>query len=277
MKGVILTETGEPLATPTPAELAKWFVESPKGGLGFAQIFDFDKDEEGEDEGDRTLRSPSKFDRAKSLPVVGMGSTLASQMPAPQDEKNQAPAARVRRTSMIRASTSHPKLSESRQSAASTSSSSSSASSSSSVARAPTPSVPLTTATLSAGRPQTSRSASTPAAPPVYDFTDEDNLPSPFLKRIDRERMAATAAASIAPSNRTKSAPAAPVRAKRPSGGNLLRAVAAANSIASATVSRTASSGGALGTLRSASGGSTLSRPPIRRTGDDARKMLART
>jgi len=29
-KGVILTETDQPLATPTPAELAKFFVKPPK-------------------------------------------------------------------------------------------------------------------------------------------------------------------------------------------------------------------------------------------------------
>ncbi|KAH9932626.1 kinase-like domain-containing protein [Fomitopsis serialis] len=57
MKGVILTATGEPVATPSPAELAKLFVNTPKVGLNFARIFDFDsedeedeEDEEGEEE-----------------------------------------------------------------------------------------------------------------------------------------------------------------------------------------------------------------------------------
>ncbi|KAH9970160.1 kinase-like domain-containing protein [Russula compacta] len=71
MKGVILTTTGEPLATPTPAKLMDILVESPRVGtgnsLGFAKIFDFDKvDEEGSSHEDARVigstltRSPSK-------------------------------------------------------------------------------------------------------------------------------------------------------------------------------------------------------------------------
>ena len=52
MNGVILTTTGETVATPTPAELAKLFVDTPKVGLNFAKIFDFDTEESGESEGE---------------------------------------------------------------------------------------------------------------------------------------------------------------------------------------------------------------------------------
>jgi NIMA (never in mitosis gene a)-related kinase len=39
MKVVVLTTSGEPLATPTPAELVKLFVDTPKVGINFAKIF----------------------------------------------------------------------------------------------------------------------------------------------------------------------------------------------------------------------------------------------
>lgn len=38
MKGVVLTATGEILATPTPAELANLFNDSPKVGLNFVNL-----------------------------------------------------------------------------------------------------------------------------------------------------------------------------------------------------------------------------------------------
>jgi hypothetical protein len=43
MKVVVLTTSGEPLATPTPAELVKLFIDTSKVGINFAKIF-----EEGE-------------------------------------------------------------------------------------------------------------------------------------------------------------------------------------------------------------------------------------
>jgi NIMA (never in mitosis gene a)-related kinase len=75
MKGIIFTATGETLATPTPAELTNLFVNTPKVGLNFAKIFDFEEgDREGEEldhgEEDSIMEgpppSPSIRDRAKS-------------------------------------------------------------------------------------------------------------------------------------------------------------------------------------------------------------------
>jgi hypothetical protein len=43
MKGVVLTTTGKMLSTPAPSELAKLFDASPKVGLHFAKIFNFDE------------------------------------------------------------------------------------------------------------------------------------------------------------------------------------------------------------------------------------------
>jgi NIMA (never in mitosis gene a)-related kinase 2 len=42
MKGVVLTSTGEKLATPSQAVLMNLFKWSPKVGLNFAKIFDFE-------------------------------------------------------------------------------------------------------------------------------------------------------------------------------------------------------------------------------------------
>ncbi|THH18650.1 hypothetical protein EW146_g2366 [Bondarzewia mesenterica] len=275
MKGVILTETGETLATPTPAELAKWFVESPKGGLGFAKIFDFDKEDEAiTGENKAPLASLSKRGKAKTMPSYVAASTSAGGVHTQASHGEKAPpVTRLRRPS-IRPTATRPKLSESGQSAASTSSSTSS---SSSVTQALTPSAPLTTVTLAPGRPQTSRSASTPALAPVYNLADEDNLPSPFLKRVDRERMATTAAASVAPGI-NGSGTSGTLRVKRPSGGNLLRAVAAANSIASATMSRAGAGAGSMANLRSGkdSASNKLSITNTRRAGDETRRMLSR-
>ena len=46
MKGVILTSTGEPVASPTQVQFAKLFVETLKVGLNFAKTFDFDAENE---------------------------------------------------------------------------------------------------------------------------------------------------------------------------------------------------------------------------------------
>jgi hypothetical protein len=48
MKGVVLTSTGEIPATPTPAELVNLFKCSPKVGLNFGKIFDFEEGDSGE-------------------------------------------------------------------------------------------------------------------------------------------------------------------------------------------------------------------------------------
>ncbi len=45
MKGVDLTAMGEALATPSLTKLTKLFDSSPKVGLNFSKIFDFDEEE----------------------------------------------------------------------------------------------------------------------------------------------------------------------------------------------------------------------------------------
>ena len=74
-----------------------------------------------------------------------------------------------------------------------------------------------------------------PAIPPTprYDPSDEENLPSPFLKRADRERMANTAAISKkVTTNANTTTAATNIGSRRKSNSNVLRAIAAANSAA---------------------------------------------
>ncbi|KAI0044449.1 kinase-like protein [Auriscalpium vulgare] len=246
MKGVILTATGQPLATPSPAELAHFFVPSPKSGLGFAQIFDFDKDDDSADESESENRVPVARSPSKRRGLTSTASAPALSGSSKPVEK-PVPATRLRRPS-LRPSGKRPTADD----ASGQKSTPSSSSSTTGGGGAPEP--------TTSGRPQTSRSASAPA-PPVYDLADEENLPSPFLKRVDRERMGAPAAQS-------QPAPASATRVKRPSGGNLLRAVAAANSAARPPAGVTKSAGASSAGARSGS---------TRRAGEEGRKALLRT
>jgi len=51
MKGVVFTSKRQILATPSPAELINFFNHSPKVGLHFGKIFDFE-------EGDKSASQP---------------------------------------------------------------------------------------------------------------------------------------------------------------------------------------------------------------------------
>ncbi|TFY79583.1 hypothetical protein EWM64_g4429 [Hericium alpestre] len=250
MKGVILTETGEPLATPTPAEFANLFIETPKASdLGFAKIFNFDDDSGDEAENKAPPPSPLK---QKGRPGAVEQSAPASRSTASSDSQSQKPATgtRLRRPSTL---ASRPNLRGNTAPTASSSTSSGEDSKSSSSAASST----------TTERPQTTRSASAPA--PVWDLADEENLPSPFLKRIDREKVGAAAASM---NDNKASMPVA--RVKRPSAGNLLRAVAAANSAAATTSRASARSGnlGAASQTRASTNG--------RKAGEETKRALLR-
>ncbi|KAI0266970.1 kinase-like domain-containing protein [Gloeopeniophorella convolvens] len=286
MKGVILTATGEPLATPAPNELTKILIDTPKacGDLGFAKIFDFDKldeEESGEESaGERssTPKSPSRRKSAtaaqvqtqtsvpatsstratsapkspsKRVPVAGAARSVAAAAPVPTRAAPGPPTGRLRRPSVSSRTLTHP----GRAKAAATSSASeaddaascSSASSSSSGSSAATATA---TATVTATGVDPGRPSGVPAPAPVYDMRDEENLPSPFLRRIERE----------------KGGVAVPARTKRPSGANLLRAAAAANNAKAAAAAGS-----------SARSAGTAARSSVRRAGEEARKALLRT
>jgi hypothetical protein len=257
MKGVILTASGEALATPTPSELAKFFVASPKASFGFAKIFgDESSGDEDENQPTTAVAAPPRSPAKKRAPVkaVSTGTVSSSSSSSSQGsiQEKPAPATRLRRPSIVRASSSRPKLaSESEQVSSKPEPSTSSVKVSSD---------PPTGATSS--RPQTTRTASTPPEP-AYDLDDEANLPSPFLKKV--ERLAPSQSAPTV-SGQQAHAPAK----KRPSAGNMLRAFAAANNAAGrskpsavASVVAAASAGKAGGVGR--------------RAGDESRKALLRT
>jgi hypothetical protein len=234
MKGVVLTETGETLATPTPAELVNLFNASPKVGLNFAKIFDFedaDDEEEGEKEKrEEVTHSPppspsSRKERERRSKEKGEGSSSD----AGSVNTNSAPPTRLRRPS-IRSSTVRPSHTRSATIPPSTtdtasiasSSSTSSSSSSSSVSQPylqpkPLPHPHLHTSTAITRSSSVPMPRSLPS--PEYDLADEENLPSPFLKRTERQNLAVKQDLSAA------------IRKKRPSTGNVLRAMAAANNV----------------------------------------------
>ncbi|PBK97889.1 kinase-like protein [Armillaria gallica] len=204
MRGVMLTDTGELLATPGPTEL---FVNTPKVGLNFVRIFDFE--DEPEDGNEETIPVPVTPSR-KRTSTSTRDSTLTTSKSTTSSTK--PPPTRLRRPSITLSSTS--------------------SSSSNSDGAKPQP----------LQHPHLKPAIS---PPPTYDLADEENLPSPFLKRAER-------------ANSTGSKPK-----KRPSNGNLLRAVAAANSA-----------------VRSKSTGDAVARPSVasaRKAGEEARKALYRT
>ena len=256
MKGVVLTATGETLVTPAPTELSKLFDSSPKVGLNFAKIFDFDEEKrridnplEEDDANHSPPPSPSSRkererakERGKEKEETSENGSLSSTSTKPATTSTQSqtalPPTRIRRPS-IRSST------RSRSITLPTSVSEPNALQHSSEFP-PQPSKPLPHPHL---RPSTSNSnlssisrltiippVSRTQPPPEYDFSDEENLPSPFLKRNDRVVVIpASGASSTTTSKLTPTPTPTPVpqsglvtKPKR-SGGFLLRAVAAAN------------------------------------------------
>ena len=325
MKGVILTETGEPLATPTPGtKLVDIFVETPRIGnnsLGFAKIFDFDKEDEeelsppqeevGVTETTPTRMSPSKrrpdaartkkgtegsaprqiSTRADSVQrspskrkSVGASTNTQLQATVAPVPSRTAPAPPARRPSRLRrpsissrshakraeaAATDTPDLNATITSAVPPStSSSSSASSSSSSSSSSSGSAGTVTSD------DTTRCA--PPATPKYDLEDEENLPSPFLRRFERERggggtvfamgMEVVSRGAGASSGGT----ATVTRLKRPSGANLLRVAAAANS------AKAAGSVAVGGKGNTATATGTMTRTSARKAREEARNALLR-
>ena len=298
MKGVVLTLTGEILSTPSPAELVNLFNRSPKVGLNFGKIFDFEEGDSGEKDSserrDDGAASPppspsSRKEREKTKDkdkdkddASSENSTSSSGTSASNTRKQQAvvaapPPTRIRRPSIRsshRASRSQPAtLPTSTSDPAGFNINGDSASTSIGHSQAkPLPHPHLrpssSSSNLAAAATAAARSLPIPVPrshpSPEYDFADEENLPSPFLKRVDKAaaaKAAAIAAASILsnPSNvsptsgpnssskgtqSTDSGPGSSSSSKvkrRGSSGLLLRAVAAANSTRRGTPSTSSS------------------------------------
>ncbi|KAJ3716687.1 kinase-like domain-containing protein [Lentinula raphanica] len=252
MKGVVLTSTGEVLATPAPGDLANLFVNSPKVGLDFTKIFDPDSkkgrvDAESADEAESPPPSPSyrkdKPRRVGNAASSGDRSVSPSKRPSSSSISSKPPPTRIRRPSIRSSASSRPSFPAPISSSVSDPSNltpSPTGTSQHKPLPLPHPHLHNHANSLSAGR--TGRTMQRTNSAPVttegadeYDMTDEENLPSPFIKR------AATRSGSIG---------------KRHSNGNLLRAVAAAN----ATVRRTNSSISALSELGVSPVGTNVSR-----------------
>jgi len=291
MKGVVLTSTGEILATPTPAELVNLFKCSPKVGLNFGKIFDFEEGDSGEktvqdqheDDGASPPPSPSsRKERAKDKnkdqdDALSGNSTSSSDTSAANTRKRPIviavpPPTRIRRPSIRsshRASCCQP--------ATLTTSTSDPAGfndiddNGTSTSNGHGQAKPLPHPHLRPSGSSSNLAAAVAVArslpilvpkshpSPEYDFADEENLPSPFLKRVDKAAakdvaVAAAAPSSSIPSNGVEtSGPSSSSKGpqlahggsglglssvsvsskvkRRGSSGLLLRAVAAANNI----------------------------------------------
>jgi hypothetical protein len=290
MKGVVLTATGEPLATPAQGELAKLFVDSPKVGLDFSKIFDktskfVSEDHDGQDTDDDEGPPPSPCIR-KSSPDAGRpqssvrASTSADQTPVTQSARQS----RLRRPSLIQ------RLPATKRSTVPSSESDPSSLSSSSQRtmpptnnRPPHPSDSVS-ANPSSSATSTSSTGSKVKVPrtdplPQYDLSDEENLPSPFLKRVERERVLVTPSDEHElPSPFLKRVERAPsvLRNKRPSNSNQLLKAAATN-LASTRAGKIAPSSTA--SAKEKLTGGTISRPSVanaRKASEEARKALLR-
>ncbi|KAI6144136.1 kinase-like domain-containing protein [Pisolithus tinctorius] len=210
MKGVILTQTGQPLATPTPTELASLFVNSPKVGLDFAKIFDFDSEAEDDGQPEEEILPPSPSKRERHSSESSHGSSSTTREPSPVS--TIVPPTRLRKPS-IRTSCRPPLR---KTCTLPTSSSDLTEVNFLSAGSVVVVAVKSTSSIKTDHEVSSSKPAPTVISPAAeYDLSDEENLPSPFLKRVERERVGAFKAGTGRP--------------KRPSTNNLLRAVAAAN------------------------------------------------
>jgi hypothetical protein len=216
-------------------ELARLVLNSPRVGLNFGGIFDegrgFDEDSEDGDEEGGGEKEPVSPSTKRRLLLERKGHEREKEREkenfSPQPSPS-APPTRLRKPS-IRASLPRPSLPPSTTSCPTT--------------------FPTTART---DHPQPLAPASVPA--PAYDLEDEDNLPSPFLKRIDRGRP----------------------HSRRGSGAYDLRAKAAANvAMGSGKEGR----GARISAGASVGAGAGIARPSLERAkqaSEDAKKALFR-
>ncbi|TFK53842.1 Pkinase-domain-containing protein [Heliocybe sulcata] len=288
MKGVILTSTGEALSTPAPSELAKLFVQSPNVGLNFSQIFDAESDaEEGDEtvtlEGE-TTETESEMGKGREEPVSpterrvsmrrasrGSGAGLDRTVTAPPPKLKRRPSMMstlTRRASMqttgLVASRSAPTASSSSSSSSSTTWPKSAVSSTATVIASASEPSTSSKATATTRVRTLSRTSSVSLIPPRYDFADEENLPSPFLKRTERARVSM---GRVQSSSAVLAVPKPKLKAR--ASGHLVK-VAAANSSAKTTVRKQASASTIAGAARP-------SVATARRVGEEARRVLQRS
>lgn len=253
MKGVVLTSTGETLTTPAPTQFENLFVATPKVGLNFEKIFDESYEEEDTqkpeelEEDDEASEAPSdtpnppptpskperrtpttsatKLTRSNS--VVTLKSAGSSSSSTSRTTSSRTATTRTRRTSLIPTPPTRTGITRTTSAGAAVHQRSSSEQPTAS-SRPPASSMGTLTRTKS------SQVTIVPSSPVQWDLQDEENLPSPFLKKAEKERQrAATFSHLREPPNRKvkTTAGTVPVPKRRPSEQNILRAYAAANAI----------------------------------------------
>jgi NIMA (never in mitosis gene a)-related kinase 2 len=241
MKGVVLTNTGEALATPNPTELAKLFVSSPQVGMNFDKFFDDEYEEEDTEKPLETETTgeleeckpdvfhpptPSKPERkstrlTKSSSVSTLKTSSSSSSSSSSSYSSVPARPRPRRTSLIPTSQSRPQIPKT-------------VSRNSSVSPIPQPQRPNKDA-VPAPKPATLVAETTKprlpqTAPVQYDLLDEENLPSPFLKRAEREKLRVGFTAHMKnPLQRKAGRISGTLSGKRRPSETVLRALAAAN------------------------------------------------
>lgn len=240
MKGVILTATGETLATPSPSELAKIFNQSPRVGLGFTKIFESHADAENDEnslrdrrssnvsaeseEADSPPPSPSTRKERKDkiglhdaslgsgsssstlrLPATSIGTStgLVQIRPTRSSISSSAQRPTIKRalstTAISVAASSRPAPSRSTfVSSASTATSKplQRPKSTSRLEQHPHPHSRSTMPLNSAHVPLSTTIPTQLPPAPIYDFTDEENLPSPFLRKTAEKYERAPVSAS---------------------------------------------------------------------------------
>jgi NIMA (never in mitosis gene a)-related kinase len=254
MKGVVLTSTGETLTTPVPTQLANLFVATPKVGFNFEKIFDESYEEEDTPRAEEPIHddetsevpsdtpnpppTPSKPERKASLSsatkltrsnsVVTLKSTGSSSSSMSRATSSRTATVRTRRTSLIPTPPTRTGLTRTTSAGPAVHQRSSSEQLIPSSSRAPGSS----TGTLT--RTKSSQITILPTSPVQWDLQDEENLPSPFLKKAEKERQRAATFSHLKEQSHRKAKPTAgpgPVPKRRPSEQNILRAYAAANAI----------------------------------------------
>lgn len=263
MKGVILTATGQPVATPSPAELAKLFVDTPKVGLNFAKIFDFDTEDEDSGSGSDPEVDEEEYESASSREKRRGKESDGEHTPTQSTtnlELNLASGSASTSASVRPTRLRRPSIRATSASAAyrpvvvATEAAAPSGSGRTRITRASsTSSVPSATGTVAA-------IAQPP--PPQYDLADVENLPSPFIKKVE-DRVGPTA-----PSTTGASAPTRQRNAPRKSGATL-RAIATVNA-AKAGSARPPSAGSSAASVASVR--SSIAK--AQRASEEARKAL---
>ena len=252
MKGVVFTGSGETLSTPAPTEFANLFVATPKVGLHFEKIFDesyeednTQKPEEPTQDDDETSEAPSDTPNAPPTPSkperktpsssatkltrsnsVATVKSAGSSSSVSRTTSTRTASTRTRRTSLIPTPPTKTGLTRTASAGPAVHQRSNS--------EQPTPpsSKKSASSTGTLTRTKSSHIGSTPSSPVQWDLQDEENLPSPFLKKAERERQRAATFSHIReqPQRKTKiTTSTGTLPKKKASEQNILRAYAAAN------------------------------------------------